>query len=310
MAANPTAINTQPQQAQDILVSKIRVGPRLRELDQTWALALSGIMNDEGGQRTPVDVYPVPGTDEFVLGPGLHRLAARKIGGHETVRAFVLADASDFERRSREVSENLWRKGLDPLERAAFVAELLELRRLKAGLAPDVSMKSVAVKARWEKALKAEVDDASDNLALAYGFTEEVAEAVGVSRRSIYRDIHLHKALQADVANLLTQNNSDLRRNASQLQALAKLDPDMQRKVAGEIIEGRAKNVSDAVKRLTPGTAVLSDPQDIAYVRAVAAWSRLSAKNKALLFGEVIRCDPALKAVFEGRAHGAEASDV
>lgn len=251
MAAPPHKPVPGLQQVHDVPIAKIRVGPRLRELDQSWAKALSGIMADEGGQRTPVDVYPVAGTDEFELGPGLHRLAAREIGGHETVRAFILRGASDLERRSREVSENLWRKNLEPLERAAFIAELLELNRVKAGIDPDASLKSVAVSARWQQQLKADAEDASAKIALAYGLTDEVADQIGLSRRSVYLDLHLHKAIDAGVANQIRA--TAIGRNASQLRALAALAPEDQRKVAAEIVAGRAAKVSEAVDRLTPG---------------------------------------------------------
>ncbi|MBI1408159.1 MAG: hypothetical protein GC145_18760 [Caulobacter sp.] len=251
MAASPQKPASDPQQVHDVPIAKVRVGPRLRELDQSWAVALSGIMADEGEQRTPVDVYPVAGTDEFELGPGLHRLKAREIGGHETVRAFIIRNATDFERRSREISENLWRKGLDPLQRAAFISDLVELRRLKAGVADDVSPQSVAATARWQTQLAGKAADACAIFAHAYGLTDEVAEEIGLSRRSVYLDLHLHKAIDPGVANLI--RTTAIGRNASQLRALAALAPEEQRKVAAEIVAGRAAKVSEAVDRLTPG---------------------------------------------------------
>ncbi len=268
------------EQAYDVPISKIRIGPRLRELDQSWATALSGIMAKEGGQRTPIEVYPVPGTDEFDLGPGLHRTAARKIGGHLTVKAFIRDGADALERRSREVSENLWRKDLEPLERARFIAELYQIHRTTAGIAPDASMQSVAARARWEKAIKAEADDATLTVRVAYGFTDEIAEQLKLSKAAIFRDLHLHKSLAPDVAEAV--RTLPAAKNASQLRALAKLPHDEQRKVAELLTAGEAKGVSDAVATLTG--AVKPSDENKRLSAFVGSFSRMSlAEKKAAL---------------------------
>ncbi|MBI1407332.1 MAG: hypothetical protein GC145_14555 [Caulobacter sp.] len=267
------------EQVFDVPISKIRVGQRLRELDHAWATALAGIMDAEG-QKDPIRVYAVPGTDEFDLGRGLHRLTARQLGGHATVRAFILDGATAIDRRADEVSENLWRKGLDPLERAAFVAELYELQRLRAGLDASTTLQSVAAKARWEQTLKADAGDANLKLRVAYGFSDDIAEKLGLSVASVYRDLHLHKSLAPDVAAAIRA--LPVAQNASQLRALAKLPQEQQRRVAGQITQGRAKAVTDAVAALSG--AVKPSPDKKRLSAFIGAWARMSlAERKAAL---------------------------
>lgn len=263
----------------EVRTDKIRVGTRLRELDQSWAIALNGIMVSEGGQKDPIDLFPIPGTDEFELGAGLHRLAARQIGGHDTVRAFIL-EGDAFDRRTREVSENLWKLSLTPLDRAANIAALYELQLKRAGLEQPASPQSVASKARWEKALKGDADDASAKMAHAYGFTDEVAAQVGLSRRAVYRDLHLHKAIAPGLKERL--RGSDILKNAAQLQALAKLDQAEQRKVVEVLVEGRAKGVSEAVSALSGAAKPSAESKRLSTV--MATMQRMGrAERKAAL---------------------------
>lgn len=262
----------------DIPVARIRTGQRLRELDQTWANALSGILDREG-QRTPIEVSVIDGTSDYQLVTGLHRTAARTIGGHTTVRG-VIVSGDALERRSREVSENLWRKGLEPLERAAFIAELHEILRIQAGRPEDVSAQSVAARARWESDPKKEAEDASLNVRLAYRFPEEIADQVGLSRAQVYRALQLHRALAPDVASAI--RTTEAGRNSAQLQALAKLPPEDQRKVADLITGGKARAVPDAVAQLTGAVKPTAEAKRLSAF--VGAFARMSlAEKKAAL---------------------------
>ncbi|NBB17007.1 hypothetical protein GVN21_16700 [Caulobacter sp. SLTY] len=267
------------EQTFDIPISKIRVGVRLRELDPVWAAALGGIMDDEG-QRTPIDVYPVPGTDEYELGPGLHRTMGRKGRGHATVRGFIRQGVDALERRSREVSENLWRLGLEPLDRAAHVAELYQLLRLKAGVEEQASLQSVAARARWEKTAKADAEDASRSVRLAYGFAEEAAERLKLDRATVYRDLQLHRGLARDVAASL--KGLPVATNAAQLRTLAKLPQDEQRRVAELLTSGHAKAVGDAVATMKGAVKPSAEAKRLSAF--IGAYSRMGlAEKKAAL---------------------------
>src|SRR3546814_795151 len=135
-------------------VADIRMGDRLRPIDHDWAKALGGIIAVEG-QRDPIEVCRVPGRTGWMLVAGGHRLAAAKDRGKSHINAIIVT-ADKVERKMREVSENLWRKNLGPLDRSRFIAEIVELHKFKAGVDPSKDGRSASAQVRWQKALKSD----------------------------------------------------------------------------------------------------------------------------------------------------------
>jgi ParB-like chromosome segregation protein Spo0J len=75
------------------------------------------------GQHASIGVCRLPGWSGWLLVVGGRRLAGASLNGWETIKANVVwADRVD--RRRKELSKNLFRCDLDPIDRAAFVAEL------------------------------------------------------------------------------------------------------------------------------------------------------------------------------------------
>lgn len=276
-----------------VKVADVRLGERLRPVDPVWAHALGQVMAVEG-QKTPIEICRLPGKPGFLLVAGGHRLSGAALVGMETIDARVVS-ADAIERRQRELSENIWRKGLDPIDRAAFVAELIELRKVAAGIDPTKDGRAVSAQARWSDILKADASDATDMMSVAYGWSKEVGEQLGFTERTIRRDLELHRGLRPDVAAQL--RGHPLATNATQLRALAGLHEDEQRALAALIVDGAAKNVADA-KAIRDQHVVITDrdPQDVFFSRQMALWGRLSAKSKALAFSEIFARDPNLPA--------------
>lgn len=227
-------------------VDQIDVGERLRPIDPVWAAALGRIMAEDG-QKDPIKVARLPGRSRYILVAGGHRLDGARIEGLATIKA-VIVGADALERRSTEISENLWRKGLDPLDRATFVAELVSLQKLKSGVAPNEDGRAVSAAARWTKQLQSDAVDASVTMTLAYGWAEEVGEQIGISRKTVYRDLELHRGLKPDVVAGLRGHR--VATNAGQLRALARLSDVDQRAVMKLLLEGAAKGVTDALALL------------------------------------------------------------
>lgn len=224
-------------------VDQIDDSGRLRPVDPVWAATLGRIMAVDG-QDEPVSVCRLPGRSGWKLIAGAHRLAGARAQGWEEIRA-VVKSADALDRRRREVSENLWRKGLDPLDRAAFVAELHEVLRARAGIDAATSPQSSAAAVRWQKVLKDDAADASLTVRLAYDLAEEAASQVGLSRPTIFRDLELHRRLSPSVAALLRTH--PVGRNAAQLRALTKLSEADQKRAADMILQGRVKSAGEAV---------------------------------------------------------------
>lgn len=265
----------------EIDVAEISVGERLRPVDLDWAQALAGIIRAEG-QRTPIEVCRLPGRRGFTLVSGAHRLEAIKSLCWLHVRAIVV-DADKADRRAREVSENLWRKGLDPVDRAAFVAELYELLRAKSGVAAATEGRVVSANARWEKAAKADATDASVTMTLAYGWADGVAEKVGISRETVYRDLALFRRLQPSVAAIL--RGHPIFNNSGQMRALAKLEGLQQRVVAEMIAAGTARSVADALA--VSGQKTTYSPEQKRFNSIIGTLARMGAGERQVMLDEI-----------------------
>lgn len=249
----------------------------LRPLDEAWVEALAALMGARG-QKEPIKVYARKDQPGFGMIAGRHRLAAARRLGWTAIDA-DLQDADALERRSDEISENLFKLGLSPLDRAAFVAEQIAVEKARAGVAEDASVKSILASARWADRLNAEADDASAKIAHAFGFSEQVAEKVGLSRRAIYLDLELHRGIRPDVAEAI--RTLPVAQNASQLRALARLPEQEQREVAGLITAGTAKGVTDALGTLKQKP--VPDTQKKAFSAILGNWGRLSAREQTEL---------------------------
>ncbi len=279
-----------------ISLSEIDWTPGLRPIDPVWVEGLSRLIDAEC-QRDPILVWRKP-DGRFGLIAGRHRFRAVEALGSPTIAAVMfLGDA--LERRAAEVAENLHKPGLSPLDRAAFVAEAIEIAKARAGVDPAESAQKLAAEARWSKRVGIEADDASRIVRLAFGMADDVAEKIGLSRASIYRDLELHRGLQADLVEAIRA--LPIGGNAAQLRALAKLDARSQAEAVTLIRDGQAKSVSDAVGILKQKP--LPDPAKKAWSAVVGNWARLSAADqKAVL--KAIKLPKGVTLTIDGEALG------
>lgn len=282
MAALEVVSSDAPTVVGEILLiptGQVEVRDRLRPVDPVAVEALACVLRVEG-QRTPIEVCRLPGRKGWRLVTGAHRRGACKLNGVPVRAIEVSADALD--RRQAEISENLFRRGLDPIDRAAFIAELYELQRAKAGL-EGRSLQSAAAQTRWQKELKTQSADAIQIIGIAYGFTAEIAGVIGLSRQTVYNDLALHRGLRPDVVAKLRGHS--LASNATQLRALAKLPEGDQREISGLILAGKCKSVSEA--RALLRNLPKPDPEAKAWNAFFGSWSRMSAKRRREALAEL-----------------------
>lgn len=307
-AADPAgpAVTVQPEGGEAILnlpVGQIDVGQRLRPVDAVWAEALGAILARDG-QLTPIEVCRLPGQTRWMLVTGAHRLAGAIHAGLPTVKA-IRVSADRMERRLREVSENLWRRDLGPLDRAAFVGEMFELLRARAGIAETDPRTTAATLARWGAAnrqvAKNETKNACAIVTHGYGWSDEIADQVGLSRRSIYRDVLLHKGLCPSIRDRLrTLPGGD---NATQLRKLAEMHWDAQRRVIAAVDDGRAKDLKDAVQQAR-GKPPAPDAETRRWNTIVSTLGRMGRRERQAVFDQL-----AGQYTFELRAALAKAAD-
>lgn len=266
------------EQAVMLPIDMIDDSDRLRPVDPNWAAALGRIMTADG-QDDPISVCRLPGRNGWKLITGGHRLAGARAEGWTEIKA-VVKSADALDRRRREVSENLWRKGLDPLDRAAFVAELHQVLRARAGIEAEVDGRAVSAQVRWQTALKTEAADASASIALAYGFAEEVGGQLGLSRRSVYGDLELYRRLSPSVATQLRAH--PVGRNAAQLRALTKLSEADQKRACEMILQGRVQSAGEAISLLAGKVQPSAEAKRLsAFIGALQRMGR--AERKAAL---------------------------
>ncbi len=265
-----------------IRVDQIDIGDRLRPIDEAWAAGLGQVMQRDG-QRTPIEVCRHPFAPSYTLVTGAHRLRGAQLIGLEHIKATVIS-SSTVETRLAEVSENLFRRDLDPYDRATFVAELVSLRKAKAGVDPSKDGRSASAIVRWQKAVKNEAHNTSDTMSLVYGWSDEIAEQLGFSKRTVERDVLLFRRLTPPTVDALRSVNHAILRNASQLKALAKLEPAPQGDVVAALLgNGRfgnapSKTVSDAIARV--GNKRPKPAEDKRYSAFFSTYHRMSLAEK------------------------------
>lgn len=249
-----------------IPLADIIVTDRLRKVDPDRALFIATSMKADG-LDTPIEVRPAPKRPgKFILVKGGHRVEAAHQLGWDEIEATVL-DLTADQARMREIDENLYRVDLTELDRAVFLSEKKRL---------------------WEKlhpAAKHGGDRKSDQAAI-FGdliprFTEEVAERLGLSERSLQRTLaraKLEPAVRARIAN------TPMADKGADLDALLKLAPE-QRMPALDLLLGEAddapRTIAEASQRLSGARISKISDVDAQLDTLMKAWRRAGAEARS-----------------------------
>lgn len=261
-----------------IRIDQIDASDRLRPIDPQWAAALGAIMAREG-QRTPIEVCQLPGRAGWKLVTGGHRVAGAALEGIEYLKAIIVG-ANLAERRMREVSENLWRRDLNPIDRAAFVAELVALHKEARGIDPAKDGRVASIMTRWQKAVKEEAADTTATIAGVYGWGQDVGAAIGLSERTIRNDLALYRRLMPSLVAALRDQRHPLATNGAQLQALAKLEHAEQARVVETLLASPAiKSVNDALAKVRGSNRAI-DPEAKRLSTFIGTFQRMGLAEK------------------------------
>lgn len=288
LAALPkvSSIAVSARQVYLVDVDLIDLGERVRPIDRDWAEAIGTSMEGPQGQLTPIEIRPAG--DRYVVVFGGHRLTGAQIKGRPQIEAYILADFDDLAARERQIIENLYRRELSALHRAAFVTELYEVEKARHGWEAGQSAQSFKISKRWAK-------DTSANIALVSGLSDSVAEKVGLSRRALFLDLSLHRSVNQAVSAALAARQIDA--PAAQLRAIGKLDAVAQKRIAAQIEAGAS--VQDALKALSP--APQKSPEDKAFSAFIGAFGRMGLREKRAAMKALQGHLPAgIRIVFDG----------
>jgi N6-adenosine-specific RNA methylase IME4 len=233
-----------PTRIQELGLGGINVAPdRIRKLRPEVVDALVESVH-ERGLINPITVRPRDGAGYWLIA-GLHRLMAVKKLKEKTIRAVVLTGLKADEAELVEIDENLIRADLTLAERAFHVGRRKELYEK---LHPETKHGAVGRKGKSSQ---------NEN-----SFVDQTVATTGKARATVARDATRAKAivvLPDIVGTSLDQGN--------ELDALAKLDPEEQHKLAqraqaGEKVSAktRIKQIVRAEREKTLGAKQLASP--------------------------------------------------
>jgi ParB family transcriptional regulator, chromosome partitioning protein len=246
---------------EQIEISRIDVGPRLRGLDQNWVLALAESIAAQG-LNTPIAV--VPNGNRYRLVFGWHRLAAMAHLGRTEINAITSASVEDG---LREIAENLVRRELSVLDHAVHVASWREIYSVQHPIKRGRKSKSEA-----EEAL---------SVSFALNFSEAAQQAMGISRRAVFRLLQISSIEPGVRARIALHPIAD---NGTELLLLSAETPARQAQIAGLLLGTDAPvptNVSEAIAKLD---GVAPDAPLAPHARLAEAFSRLKPDAQEQFF--------------------------
>lgn len=240
-------------------LSDIHIGDRLRPIDPAYVEAIAASLS-ERGQISPIMIRRTPaknkGATPFTLVAGSYRTSAAKLLGWDEIDA-IIVEADALEAQLLEISENLFRNELNPLDRAIFVMKYRELWEEKHGkIDPNGGRPS-----------KQDHDDPvfSGGRQLA----ERVCERLGISISSYKRISRIGQNLHPTLRQAVRGTEAET--DQSKLLKLAKLSADDQLKVAAALKESPdLKPVLSWLK----GPKIEVDPQEAIFDKMATLWAK------------------------------------
>jgi ParB family chromosome partitioning protein len=236
-------------------VASIHIGDRLRPIDMNIVEAIAASMS-ERGQISPIMIRRTPaknkGATPFTLVAGGYRASAAKLLGWTEIDA-IIVEADVVEAQLLEISENLYRNELNPLDRAIFVMKYRELWEEQHGkINPNGGRPQ---KQGNDYPVFSAGRELSKQVQNRLGFGAETYKLVTRIGKN------LHPTLRAAVRGTSAENDQ------SALLKLAKLSADDQVKVAAALKEnGDLRPVLAWLK----GPTVTVDPQEEIFRKVVA----------------------------------------
>jgi ParB family transcriptional regulator, chromosome partitioning protein len=247
-------------------IADIEIGKRLRMVDPLWAKGLAQVI-EQTGLQNPIQIMRVG--NSFRLVAGAHRMAAYKELGRTDIPAKVYepdTDDVESEIRLQEIVENVARRELSALDRAAHIAELKD------------TLLKLNGETRGRKG-----SEKTANIAV-FNLSDELSSRMQLSERTVRADVELFKALSPKVrARLNTANLQWLAENRAQLVALGKEKPEDQLAII-ELIdveegEDAPANVS-AAAALHHNKVDTSTPDEKHVASFVKLWAKASKKAR------------------------------
>ncbi len=277
----------------------VLIGDRLGAFWPDKAAALGRLMAEDG-QNDPIKVRRngPRAAKPWTLVAGHHRLAGAVMENLSIIYAIEVSGDETTLRRM-EASENVERGSRSPIERACFVRAIADAAEKRlADQHEGLTTFQIAARGRWEaekakapgvvhddKLTELEAAHATANFAGAYGWSADVAAAIGLSERSVYMDLALHRAIVAPFPHLYRELaiHPVVGENASALREIAAVkDEGSRRRLIEALIAHPAMTVLEAkIKTGMPVAAPVQAQGASKYQKnAISNLERLSAGDQ------------------------------
>jgi ParB family chromosome partitioning protein len=251
-------------------LSDIHIGDRLRPIDPAYVEMIAASFT-ERGQISPIMIRRTPaknkGATPFTLVAGGYRTTAAKLLGWTEIDA-IIVEADAREAQLLEISENLYRNELNPLDRAIFVMKYRELWEEQHG--PIDSKKNLKIGTKAPKG-----NDYPSAFCAGREFSKQVQNRLGFGAET-YKLVNrigqnLHPSLRQAV------RGTEAETEQSTLLKLAKLSADDQLKVAAALKE--SPDLKPVLQWLK-GPKPQADPQQAIFDNMVALWSKADEETQ------------------------------
>lgn len=254
-----------------IRIDQIHIPERLRAVEDEHALAIAQSIV-EHGLIHPITVRSTPAAKmgTFTLVAGAHRLRAFVLNDEVEIDA-IIVEADKDEAQLVEITENLFRNELSVIDRAVFVGSYREAWERKHG---KIEAGRPGNRANLSQLFTDEAETG--------GFSEHVAERMGLSRRAVERLSRIAQNLHPDVRAAV--RGTGVADNQSLLLKLAKLEPAAQRKTAAAFRStGDMAKAIAAVSDAQPKPEISdTDRQSIVRAELDRSWEKADTFTRAL----------------------------
>lgn len=216
-----------------VKINEIIIGENRRSVNPERVKELAASIQ-EIGLLNPITI-----TEDKHLVAGLHRIEAYKLLGKTEIEATVVS-LDELDAELAQIDENLMRNELTVLERAE------QLKRRKEIYEAKYPESKAEIKRL--KGLNVSSDIVSSLKNAPNSFTEDTASKIGVSPRTVQREVQIAEDLADEVKEAI--RNTDLADNKTELLRLARLDEEEQKEVVQKIIRGEAEKVLEAKRKI------------------------------------------------------------
>ncbi|MEX2480241.1 MAG: ParB N-terminal domain-containing protein [Gammaproteobacteria bacterium] len=269
----------------EIAIADITVSDRLRQVDADWVEAMAELMGKTGLQAPVQLIQNFPGCPTaYRLNTGAHRLEVAKKLGWTAIHARIVeleTDQPEVEARQEEISENVGRRELSALDRAAHLAEWKAIHRQ---LHPE-----------WQRGgdrKSKEFRDSREDQSEMFSLRSEIAAKTGFSPRTFEAAVRLYEGLSPEAREMI--GGTPLAHNQAELVRLSKLSSERQKAILELLLapdsgtsEPKARKVHDALHVLDDWVDPQT-PDQKGYNKLVRAW-HLAPRKAQRQFIEYLR---------------------